>query len=170
MIFASSPHLSSEYFHLGLRKFLWFQLNTNVINFMMTIWPMSFLSFSLLHLPLSPIPPEKTAFQVSLWGSRVSSAHHWGSDWWFAVLPPLTSSTSETALKSQSSLTAFEQRNETASLTQRLLAWGKKFLLEKKIWTLYRPHCFPFILQSGPSIPNSILVFRHYSLFLFLGG
>lgn len=29
-------------------------------------------------------------------------------------------------------LTAFEQRNETVSLTQRLLACGKKFLLKKK--------------------------------------
>lgn len=43
-----------------------------------------------------------------------------------AALPPLTSSTSESIFKSQSSLTVFEQRNETVSLTQRLLAWGKK--------------------------------------------
>lgn len=132
MIFACSQLLSSEHSQLGLRKFFWFQLNTNVLNFMVTIWPVSFLLSLICTSPFSSVPLEKIAFQVLLWGSRVSSAHRWRSDWWFAGLPPLTSSTSETTLKSQSSLTAFEQRNETVSLTQRLLAWGKKFLLKKK--------------------------------------
>lgn len=132
MICASSHRLSSEHSQLGMRKFLWFWLNANAVNFRVTVWPMPFLPFSHLHPLPHSVPPEKIAFQVSLRGSRVSAAHRWRSDWWLAGLPPLTSSTSETALKSQSSLTAFEQRNETVSLTQRLLAWGKKFLLKKK--------------------------------------
>lgn len=52
MIFASSQLLSSEHSQLGLRKVLWFQLNTNVVNFMVTIWPVSFLPSSHLHLLL----------------------------------------------------------------------------------------------------------------------
>lgn len=60
-IFASSQLLPSEHSQLGLRKFLWFWLNTNVVNFTVTVWPVPFLSPSHLHLPrTSPHPPTPT--------------------------------------------------------------------------------------------------------------
>lgn len=52
MIFACSQLLSSEHSQLGLRKFFWFQLNTNVLNFMVTIWPVSFLLSLICTSPL----------------------------------------------------------------------------------------------------------------------
>lgn len=135
---------------------------------MVTIWPVSFLPFSLLPLPLLPCFSRENSFPGFLWGSRVCSAHCWRSDWWFAVLPSLTSSTSETTLKSQSSLTAFEGEMRQSPWHKGFWPRVKNSFWKKKMWTLYRPHCFPFILQSGPSIHYSILTFRHYNLFYFL--
>lgn len=62
MIFASSQRLSSEHSQVELRKFLWFQLNTNAVNFMVTIWPVSFLPSSHLHLSLLLCPSRENSF------------------------------------------------------------------------------------------------------------
>ena len=70
-IFASSQLLPSEHSQLGLRKFLWFWLNTNVVNFTVTVWPMPFLSPSHLHLPrTSPHPDPFHLLQPLYWHSR----------------------------------------------------------------------------------------------------
>lgn len=135
---------------------------------MVTIWPVSFLPFSLLPLPLLPCFSRENSFPgftVGLTCLLSSLLTQWLMVCSAAFLDLVN-------IRNYSQISVISDslwgRNETVSLTQRLLASGKKFLLKKKMWTLYRPHCFPFILQSGPSIHYSILTFRHYNLFYFL--
>lgn len=111
--------------------------------------------------PSSSVPPEKRAFPVSRWGSRVSAAHRWCSDWWLAVLPLWPG-------QRQKLLSNLSHLWQPLSREMRQPPWHKGFwpgvknsFRKKKIRTLYRPHCFPFILWSGPSIPDSTLAFRH---------
>lgn len=147
-----------------------FQWNANSRTLEVIRWPMSLRFFSDLFWrvliysfavpPLSPpnIIPSRF-FHPS---SHVSSAHCRFDDWWWGTLLLLTSSTSEKVFKSQSSLTVFEKRNETVSLTQRLLAWGKNSFWNrgKKAPTLSTPQTTLFHIHLTTTLSSHPFAFH----------